>query len=80
MPSTEVIGVLRSDLDSFLEALSRSSAYFGALDLADAVRTGAQQSRTSRNTTMQSKARDRVAAYLDIEEEEDEEDGGDPVE
>jgi hypothetical protein len=69
---SNVVGVLRQHLEDIHGVLELCSTYFGALDLAENIKSGTPSPKASRTTQRVSKAQDRVAGYLEIEEDEDE--------
>lgn len=67
---TDVVGVLRVHLDEIHTALYDAGLYFESMDLAEKVRSGSMSSKPSRTTQRILKARDRVAGYLETEDDE----------
>lgn len=70
---SEVIAILRDDLEQLYGALDRCAGYFQAHDLAEMYRSGTPnpKPKPNRHTTMVMNARDKAADYLDTVEEVD---------
>jgi hypothetical protein len=64
-----VVGVLRQHLEEAYENLSRVATYFEALDLSESIKVGSVAPRPSRNAQQLIRARDRLAGYLEVEDE-----------
>jgi hypothetical protein len=69
---TDVIGVMRAHLEEAYENLSRVATYFEAVDLTESIRVGSIASRPSRNAQQLIRSRDRLAGYLEVEDDDDE--------
>lgn len=69
---TDVVGVLRTHLRDIYTTLDNCAVYFEALDLTERVRSGSMSSKPNRTTQSVIRSRDRLAGYLEEEEEDDE--------